>query len=89
MHSAMGFEVVYFGKAYFFRKKIMDSKESKNEQPQEEPVAASKVQTAEEHHATVIQHLNRGDTESAVAALMVDHTTGRQLSYGESRMMYG
>jgi len=69
----------------------MDSKESKNDAANkiEEPVASSKVQTAAEHHATVIQHLNRGDTESAVASLMVDHSSGRQLSYGESRMMYG
>tara|TARA_B110000977_G_scaffold191313_1_gene263248 strand:- start:9715 stop:9945 length:231 start_codon:yes stop_codon:yes gene_type:complete len=76
----------------------MDSKETKTARiaasKSEEPLASSKiedhpVQTAAEHHAEVVQHLNNGDHESAVAALMVDHSTGRQLSYGESRMMYG
>lgn len=40
------------------------------------------------HRATVISHLNNGDTDAAFRALMRD-PDGRQLSYGESRMMYG
>ncbi len=82
----------------------MDSKESKNEpefvgaieeaSESSEPQEASKSseQTARaavaEHRARVISHLNNGDTNAAFQALMTDQN-GRQLSYGESRMMYG
>ena len=67
---------------------------SKNtiEEPIEEPVAASKtteVQTAAEHRANVIQHLNNGDSQAAFEALMTNHITGQRMDYSESRMMYG
>ena len=67
----------------------MDTKDTKIE----EPVVATKVeegvQTAAEHHASVIEHLNNGNSEAAFQALMTDHSTGRKLNYAESRMMYG
>jgi len=70
---------------------------SKSEEPvqaskSEEPVEASKiseVQTAAEHHASVIQNLNNGNTQAAFNALMTNHATGARMDYGESRMMYG
>ena len=58
-----------------------------------EPEEASKTENTAraavaEHRATVISHLNNNDPNAAFQALMTDHN-GRQLSYGESRMMYG
>lgn len=61
----------------------------------EEPVVATKVeevpevQTAAEHHASVIQNLNDGNTQAAFNALMTNHATGARMDYAESRMMYG
>tara|TARA_B110000858_G_scaffold187291_1_gene231424 strand:- start:2208 stop:2498 length:291 start_codon:yes stop_codon:yes gene_type:complete len=84
-------------------RKKMDSKESKNDpefggavqqaSKTSEPEEASKTENTEraavaEHRATVISHLNNNDPNAAFQALMTDHN-GRQLSYGESRMMYG
>ena len=80
----------------------MDSKEEKNDDFEgaveeasktSEPQEASKTEhtaraAVAEHRARVISHLNNGDIDGAVSALMTDHN-GRQLSYGESRMMYG
>jgi len=81
----------------------MDSKESKNEPEFEgavqeaskssEPEEASKTEhtaraAVAEHRARVFSHLNNGDTNAAFQALMTDHN-GRQLSYEESRGMYG
>ena len=40
------------------------------------------------HRANVIAHLNNGNTNAAFQALMTD-PNGRELSYAESRMMYG
>ena len=89
-----GLNTVELTDTSFFKKKIMDSKESKNEPEFLGAIEeASKTEhtaraAVAEHRARVISHLNNGDIDGAVAALMTDQN-GRQLSYGESRMMYG
>ena len=50
---------------------------------------ASKSETAEEHRARVITHVNNGNSEAAFEALMTNHATGARMDYADSRMMYG
>jgi hypothetical protein len=62
---------------------------SKSSEPEEASKTENTVRAAvAEHRAAVISHLNNNDPNAAFQALMTDHN-GRQLSYGESRMMYG
>jgi hypothetical protein len=50
---------------------------------------ASKSETAQEHRARVITHVNNCNSEVAFEALMTNHVTGARMDYADSRMMYG
>jgi len=50
---------------------------------------ASKSETAQEHRALVITHVNNGNSEAAFEALMTNHATGARIDYIESRELYG